>query len=126
MNEPSCSAASVSGYMVVDVDDLVPFGSITWEAVCVGCDSAIVAIRGALRSLRDASDLSERMESKDITEGVLERFGETIWSSPLQETMGFVMRWRDTRTRVQSDVLHPRRFSLFWFGGSERPCQAEG
>jgi hypothetical protein len=49
-----------------------------------------------------------------------------MWSSPLQETMRFAMRWRDTRSRFQSDVLHPPRFSLFWFGGLERPCQAEG
>ena len=108
MNEPSRSTASVSGYMVVDVDDLVPFGSITWEAVGVGCDSAIVAILGAPWSPKEASGLSERMESKDITEGVLERFGEMMCSSPLQETMQFAMRWRDTRTRVQSE-----RFSLF-------------
>ena len=52
---------------MVDVDDLVPFGSIAWEAVCVGGDSAIVAIRGALWSPRDASDSSERMESKDLS-----------------------------------------------------------
>jgi len=41
MNEPSWSAASVPGYIVVDVDVVVSFGSITWKAVCVGCDSAI-------------------------------------------------------------------------------------
>jgi hypothetical protein len=92
MNEPSWSAASVSGYIVVDVDVLVPFGSIAWEAISLGCDSAIVAIRGAPWSPREASDLSERMESKDITEGVLERLGETMWSSPLQETIGVAMR----------------------------------
>ena len=126
MNEPSRLGASVSGYMIADVDDLVPFSSITWEAVCVGCDSAIVAIPGALWSPREASGLSERMELKDITEGVLERFGEMVWSSPLQETMRFAMRWGDTRTRVQSDVFHPRCFCLFWFGGSERPYQVQG
>ena len=92
MNEPSWSAASVSGHIVVDVDVLVLFGSITWEAVCIGCDSAIVAIRGAPWSPREASDLSERMESKEITEAVSERFGEMMWSSPLQETMRFAMR----------------------------------
>ena len=92
MNEASQSAASVSGYMVADVDVLVPFGPITWEAVCVGCDLAIVAIRGAPWSPREASDLSERMESKEITEDVSERFGETTWSSPLQETVQFAMR----------------------------------
>ena len=79
MNEPSWSA-SVPGYIVVDVDVLVPFGSITWEAVCVGCDSAIPW------SLGEAWDLSEGMESMEIREGVLERFGETMCSSPLQET----------------------------------------
>ena len=92
MNELSCSAASVSGYMVAHVDDLVPFGSITWEAVCVGCDSAIVAIRGEPWSHKEASGLSERMESKDITDGVFERFDESMRSSPLQETMRFAMR----------------------------------
>jgi len=82
MNEPSLSAPSVPGYIVVDVDVLVPFGSITSEAVCVGCDLA----KGARWSLGESSDLSERMESTEIREGVLERFGETICSSPLQET----------------------------------------
>jgi len=80
MNEPSWSAPSVPGYIVVDVDVLVPFGSITWEAVCVGCDSTIPW------SLGEAWDLSEGMESMEIREGVLERFGETMCSSPLQET----------------------------------------
>jgi hypothetical protein len=61
--------------MVVDVNVLVPFGSITWEAVCVGCDSAM---RGAPWSPREASGLSESMESMDITEGILERFGEMM------------------------------------------------
>ena len=127
MNEPSQLGASVSGYMIADVDDLVPFGSITWKTVCVGCDSAIVAIPGTLWSPREASGLSESVELKDITEGVLERFSEMMWSSPLQETMRFAMRWGDTRTRrVQSDVVHPRCFSLFWFGGSERPYQVQG
>ena len=92
MNGPPWSAAPVSGYMVVDVGALVPFGSIVWEAVCVGCDSAIVAIWGAPWSHREASDLSEGMESKDVTDGVPERFGETMWSSPVQETMRFAMR----------------------------------
>jgi hypothetical protein len=78
--------------MAAAVDILVPFGSITWEAVCVGCDSAIVTIRGAPWSPREASDLSERLESNEITEDVSERFGETMWSSPLQETMRFAMR----------------------------------
>ena len=91
MNESSWSAASDSGCIVVDVDVdvLIPIGSITWGAVCVGCDSAM---RGAPWSPREPSGLSERMESKEITEDVSERFGETMWSSPLQETMGFAMR----------------------------------
>jgi len=80
MNEPSWSAASVPGYIVSDV--VVPFGSITWKAPCVGCDSAM----GTPWSLGEASDLSERMESTEIREGVLERFGEKMCSSPLQET----------------------------------------
>ena len=92
MNEPSWLAASVSGYIVVDidvdVDVLVPFGSITWKALWVGCDSAI---RGALWSPSEASSLSERMESTEITEGVFKRFGE-MCSSPLQETMRVAMR----------------------------------
>jgi hypothetical protein len=92
MNEPFWSAASVSGYVVADVDVLVPFGSITWEAVCMGCDLAIASMWEALWSPREATGLSERMESKDITEDVFERFGETMWSSPPQETMRFVMR----------------------------------
>ena len=88
------AAASVSGHIVVDVDVLIPgpFGSITWEVACIGCDSAIATIRGAPWSSRKASDLSERMESKEITEDVSERFGETMWSSPLQETMRLAMR----------------------------------
>ena len=87
MGEPSSSAAaSVPGCKVVDVDILVPFGSITWEAVCVGCDSAI---RGAPW---EASGLSERMESTEIRDGDFERFGEMMCSSPLQETMGVAMR----------------------------------
>ena len=77
--------------MVVEVDVLVPSGLITWEAVCMGCDSAIVAIWGAPWSPRDASGLSDGMESKDITEDVSERCGETMWSSPPQETMRFAM-----------------------------------
>jgi hypothetical protein len=32
------------------------------------------------------------MESKEITEDVSERFGETMWSSPLEEAMGVAMR----------------------------------
>ena len=103
MNEPPWSAAPVSGCMVVDVGALIPFGSIVWEAVCVGCDSAIVAIWGAPWSDREASDLSEGMESKDITDGVPERFGETMWSSPVQETMRFAMRRRDERTVTRSE-----------------------
>ena len=93
MNElPSWSAASIFRYVVVEVDVLVPFGSTTWEAVCVGCDSTIVVIRGAPWSPREASDLLERMESKDITEGVFERLGEAMCSGSLQETMGVAMR----------------------------------
>ena len=107
MNEPLWSAAPVSGYIVVDVDDLVPFGSITWEAVFMGCDSAVAAIRGASWLPRETSDLSERMESKEVTDGVFERFGEMMWSSPLQETMRVAMRCRDKKTHVQSD------FTLF-------------
>ena len=121
MNEPSLSAAPVSGYIVVDVDDLVPFGSITWEAVFMGCDSAIAAIRGASWSPREASDLSERMESKEVTDGVFERFGEMVWSSPLQETMRVAMRCRDKRTRVQSDFTLFRSLApnVFPYFGSE-------
>ena len=91
MNEPSWFAASVSGYIVVDVNVLVPFGSIAWEAVCVGCNSTM---RGP-RSPGKTSDLSEKMESKEVT-GLFERFGETMsrCSSPLQETMRFAMRLR--------------------------------
>ena len=89
MNEPSWSIAPISGCIVVDVDVPVPFGSITWEAVCVGCDSAMW---GAPWSPREASNLSERMELKEITEDVSEGFGETVWSSPLQETMRVAMR----------------------------------
>ena len=59
------------------------------EALCVGWDSAI---RGAPRSLGEASDLSERMESTEITEGIFERFDEMMCSSPLQETMRVAMR----------------------------------
>ena len=92
MNEPSRLGASVSGYMIADVDDLVPFGSITWEAVRMGCDLAIATIRGAPLSPREASGLSERMESKEITEDVSERFGEMMWSLPPQDTMRFAMR----------------------------------
>ena len=77
---------------MVDVSALVPSGSITWEAVRMGCDLAIAAIRGAPLSPREASGLSERMESKEITEDVSERFGETTWSSPSQGTMRFAMR----------------------------------
>jgi len=77
MNEPSVPG----GYNVVDVnvDVLVPFGSTTLEGVCVGCGS-------------EASGLSERMEPTEITEGVFERFGETMWSSPLQDNMRVAMR----------------------------------
>ena len=85
MNELSWSVAPISGYMVVDDDVLVPFGSITR-------DSAVVAIRGAPWSPREALDLSERMESKDITEGVFERLGKAMCSGSLQETMGVAMR----------------------------------
>ena len=51
MNELSWSAESASGYLSIVVDVMIPFGSITWEAICVGCDSAIVAIWGAPWSL---------------------------------------------------------------------------
>ena len=70
-------------------------------------------MRGAPWSPKEASGLSERMESTEITEGVFERFGEMMYSSPLQETMWVAMRWRDKRTRVQGDLFHPvlgRRF----------------
>jgi len=80
MNEPSWSAASVPGDIVVDV--VVPLGSSTWKVPCVGCDLAM----GAPWSLGEASDLPERMESTEIREGVFERFGEKMCSSPLQET----------------------------------------
>ena len=73
MDEPSWSAAPVPGYIVVDIDVLVPFDSITWEAVFMGCDSAIAAIWGASWSPGEGSDLSERMESKEATDGVFER-----------------------------------------------------
>jgi len=86
MNEPSRLAASVSGYIVVDVD----VRSTTMEALCVGCDSAIRGVSGRL--LGEASDLSVRMESTEITEGVFERFCETMCSSPLQETIRVAMR----------------------------------
>ena len=78
--------------MVVDVDVVFPFGSIAWEVVCIGCDSVIAAIRGALWLPRGASGVSERMESKEITEDISERFGETMCSSPFQETIRFAMR----------------------------------
>jgi len=89
MKGPSWSALSVPGYTVVDVDVLVPFGSITWKSLCLGCDSAIWR---ALWSLSEASGSSERLESTELIEGVLERFGEMMWSSPLQETMRVAMR----------------------------------
>ena len=89
MNEPSRSTAPISGCIVVDVDVPVPFGSITWEAVCVGCDSAMWVVPWLPR---EPSNLSERMESKEITEDVSERFGEIMWSSSLQETMRVAMR----------------------------------
>ena len=94
MNELSWSAESASGYLSIVVDVMIPFGSITWEAICVGCDSAIVAIWGAPWSPREASNLSESMESKEVTDGVFERFGESMsWrSSQLQETIRFAMR----------------------------------
>jgi len=85
MNEPPWSAASDPGYIVVDVD----VRSTTLETICLGCDSAI---QGAPWSLGEASDLSKRMESTEITEGVFERFGETMCSSPFQETMRVAMR----------------------------------
>jgi len=67
MNAPSWSAPSVPGYIVVDFDDMVPLGSITWRSLCVGCDPAIWR---ALWSLSEASGLSERMESTELMEGV--------------------------------------------------------
>jgi len=82
MNELPWSAESAP--IVVDVDIVVPFGSITWKALCEGCDSDIL---GALWSPSEASDLSERMESTEIREGVFERLGEMMCSSPLQETI---------------------------------------
>ena len=82
MNGPPWSAASAP--IVVDVDVVVPLGSITWKALYEGCD---LAIRGALWSPSEASGLSERMESTEIREGVLERFGEPMCSSPPQETI---------------------------------------
>ena len=94
MNDPSWPVAPVSGHIVVDVDVLVPFGSINWKVVCIGCDSAIAAKRVAHWSPREASDLLERKESNEITEDVSERFGEMMWPSPLpgEETMRFAMR----------------------------------
>ena len=97
MNEPSWPVVPVSGHIVVDVDVLVQFGSINWKVVWIGWDSAIAAIaakRVVHWSPREASDLSERMESNEITEDVSERFGETMWPSPLpgEETMRFAMR----------------------------------
>jgi hypothetical protein len=80
MNEPSWLAASVPGYIAVEVEVSIPFGSTTWEAVCVGCDSAM---REALSSAKEATgtDLSERMDSmewREITHGIFERSGETM------------------------------------------------
>ena len=93
MNEPLWSAASVPWYRVVEVnvDVLVPFGSITLEPVCVGCDSIM---RGAPKTPREVSNLSERMELTETTDDVFERFGETMCSesSPLQETMRVAMK----------------------------------
>ena len=79
---------------MVDVDILVTFGSITLEVLCVGCDSVVAAIWGPPWSPREASGLSESVESKDMTEDVFERFGATMLrcSSPLQETMRAAMR----------------------------------
>ena len=89
----SRSVASVSGYIVVVLVD-ADVRPTTLEALCVGCDSAI---RGAPWSFGEASDLSERMEPTEITEGVFERFGEMMCSSPLQETIRVAMRRRDIR-----------------------------
>jgi len=45
--------------------------------------------------------LSESRESKETMDGVFERLGETIFSSPLRETMRAAMGWRDKRKGVQ-------------------------
>ena len=113
MNEPSWSVPSVPGYTVVDVDVLVIFGSITWKALCVDCDSAIWE---ALCPLSEASGLSERLELRDLMEGVFERFGEMMCSLPLQETMRVAMRSRDKRTRVQYDLFQLILTAFPYFG----------
>ena len=58
------------------------------------------------------------MESKEITEDVSERFGEMMWSSPLQETMRLAMRFRDKRTRLQSDLFQSLASNSFPYFGS--------
>jgi len=69
INEPSWSAAApVPGDIVVDVDVLLPFGSITCEAVWVG------------------------MESTEITVGVFKIFGEMMCLMRLQVTLRVAMR----------------------------------
>jgi len=117
MNGRSWSAASVPGYIVVDV--VVPFGSSTGKAPCVGCDSAM----GGPWSLGEASGLSERMES-ELIEGVFERFGEKMCLSPLQETMRVAMRWkRDKRTRVQGDLFQSILKAIPYFGSEARSAR---
>ena len=62
------------------------------------------------------SGLSESCESKETMDGVFERLGETIFSSPPQETMRAAMRWRDKRRGVQKPFVHATGITA-----SERP-----
>jgi len=72
--------------MLVDADVLVLLGSITWEAMFMARDWAAWGV------LWTAGGVSRRMESTETMEGVFERFGETMYSFPPQETMRLAMR----------------------------------
>jgi len=83
-NEPS--AASASGYVLVDVNALVLLGSITWEAMFMARDWAAWGVPWT------AGEVSQRMELTETMEGDFKRFGETMCSLPPQETMRLAMR----------------------------------
>ena len=82
--------------MLVDVDILVPLGSITWEAMFIARDSAAW---GAPWAAGEVSGLSRRMESTETMEGVFERFGEIMCAESLlpQETMRLAMPRREMK-----------------------------
>ena len=109
------SVASAPGYTLTDEHAPLPFGSITWELICLVWPRDSVTW-GAPSTAGDVSGLSESRESKEIMNGDFGSVGEMICSLMSQETMRVAMKWRNKRTRVQKRFVHASSLTV-----SERP-----